>query len=484
LLRGTIVAVTTAASRASTVPGAPTPALPPAGTERLYYGWVILATLAVTEPTSWGVVYYAFGVLLEPMQREFGWDQAYLTGAFSLAVLVSAAAAVPVGRILDRHGARVLMTLGSSAAALLVVAWASVESLAGFYAVWVGLGVVMAAVLYEPAFAVLATWFERDRTRAMTLLTLAGALASPVFVPLTAWLAARWGWRTALVVLASILALVTIPPHALLLRRRPSDLGLRPTGAPHAGGSGALGDSATLRSAERSRVLRSAGFRWMSVAFWLQTFATMAVAVHLIPLLLDRGLGHGTAVAAAAVVGGMQIPGRVLLGPLERRVSARRLAVWVFLLQALGLVVLSTSGGAAGVFVFAALFGAGAGAATLVRATVVARLYGVENYGSISGVLAMFATTARAVAPLAASLGYGLAGGYGPVLWALVAVSLAAVGAQFFVEGRRDRRTSRPQESQGGSGLTGRSGEQGLVIGGILPRTRTARPGAPRRPPS
>jgi MFS family permease len=292
----------------------------------------------------------------------------------------------------------------------------------------------MAAVLYEPAFAVVATWFDRDRTKAMTLLTLAGALASPIFVPLTAWLTAHWGWRSALVALAAILALVTIPPHGLLLRRRPADLGLRPSGTPRRDAQSDRSAPVIFEGVERSRALRSPGFRWLAAAFWLQTFATMAVAVHMIPLLLERGLGHGMAVTATAVVGGMQIPGRVLLGPLERRVSARSLAVGVFLLQALGLVALSTARGAAGVFVFAALFGTGAGAATLVRATVVARLYGVGSYGSISGVLAMFATSARAFAPLAASLGYGLAGGYHPVLWALVAVSFAAVGAQCFVE--------------------------------------------------
>ncbi len=422
------MAVTTGAVRAKTIDGG-----------RLYYGWVILAALAVTEPTSWGVVYYAFGVLLDPMRQEFGWDQAYLTGAFSLAVLVSAVAAVPVGRILDRHGARVLMTLGSCGAALLVLAWASAESLIGFYAVWAGLGVVMAAVLYEPAFAVVATWFDKDRTKAMLLLTLAGGLASPIFVPLTAWLAAHWGWRTALVVLATVLAIVTVPLHALLLRRRPSDLKL-PVGRARSEGKARVDRGDELRSVERRRAIRSESFRWLAAAFWLQTFASMAVAVHMIPLLLDRGLGTGMAVAGAAVVGGMQLPGRLLLGPLERRVSAGTIAVSVFLLQALGLAALATTTGAAGVFVFAALFGVGAGASTLVRATVVARLYGVESYGSISGVLAMFATSARALAPLAASVGYGLAGGYRPVLWALVALSFASVGAQLFVE-RADART-------------------------------------------
>jgi MFS family permease len=314
-----------------------------------------------------------------------------------------------------------------------VLAWASAESLIGFYAVWAGLGVVMAAVLYEPAFAVVATWFDKDRTKAMLLLTLAGGLASPIFVPLTAWLAAHWGWRTALVVLATVLAIVTIPLHALLLRRRPSDMGLL-RGLERSESEARVDRGAEARSVERRRALRSESFRWLAAAFWLQTFASMAVAIHMIPLLLDRGLGTGMAVAGAAVVGGMQLPGRLLLGPLERRVSAGTIAVSVFLLQALGLAALATTTGAAGVFVFAALFGVGAGASTLVRATVVARLYGVESYGSISGVLAMFATSARALAPLAASVGYGLAGGYRPVLWALVALSFASVGAQMYVE--------------------------------------------------
>lgn len=401
-------------------------------TPRIYYGWIILAALAVTEPTSWGVVYYAFGVLLGPMQNEFGWDQAYLTGAFSLAVLVSAIAAIPVGWVLDRYGARALMTLGSAGAVVLVLAWASAKSLVEFYTIWIGLGVVMAAVLYEPAFAVVATWFHRDRTKAMTLLTLAGGLASPIFVPLTAWLAGQWGWRTALVVLALILAVVTIPVHALTLRRRPSDLGLQPA---EPGGEGERGLHADVqRCVEPSVVFRSAGFWWLTAAFWFLTFANMAVSVHMIPLLLDRDLGAGTAVTAAALVGGMQIPGRLLLAPLERRVSPRVVSLSVFFLQTVGLVVLLLAHGAAGVFVFAALFGVGAGASTLVRATIVARLYGVRNYGRISGVLALCATSAKALAPIAASLGYGLVGGYQGVLSGLVVVSVTAVVALYFVE--------------------------------------------------
>src|SRR5579884_224381 len=97
---------------------------------RIYYGWLLIATLGVTEAISWGVLYYAFGVLLEPMATELGWSRASLAGAFSLAVLLSGVAAVPVGQWLDGHGARGLMTLGSVLGVLLVLAWARVMSIA------------------------------------------------------------------------------------------------------------------------------------------------------------------------------------------------------------------------------------------------------------------------------------------------------------------------------------------------------------------
>jgi MFS family permease len=87
---------------------------------RLYYGWVVVGTLATTETISWGILYYAFAAFLVPMQRDLGWSTAALTGAYSLALLVSGLAAVPVGRWVDRHGPRLLMTLGSIGGAVLL----------------------------------------------------------------------------------------------------------------------------------------------------------------------------------------------------------------------------------------------------------------------------------------------------------------------------------------------------------------------------
>src|SRR5215471_599435 len=89
---------------------------------RPYYGWVLVGVLGVTETISWGVLYYAYGVFLTPMETDQGWSRGETSGAFSLALVMSALAAIGAGRWLDRHGGRVLMTAGSCIGALLVLA--------------------------------------------------------------------------------------------------------------------------------------------------------------------------------------------------------------------------------------------------------------------------------------------------------------------------------------------------------------------------
>ena len=391
----------------------------------LYYGWVVAGTLAVTETVSWGVLYYAFSVFLVPMQAELGWSPARLTGAYSLALLLSGLAAPFVGRWLDRHGPRALMTAGSLLGALLVLAWSGVQDATAFYLVWAGIGLAMAATLYEPAFATVATWFERGRGKALLLVTLAAGFASTIFLPLSGWLVGALGWRRALVVLAAVLAAGTILPHALLLRRRPGDLGLRPDGdplgTPLASVRGGEPAGATAREA-----LRDPAFRWMTVAFFFDTVSLVAVGVHLIPYLVERGDEPGFAASVVGLIGAAQVGARVVATVLGGRVSQVALTAGVFALQAVALLVLIGWQSRAGVLAAVLLLGAGRGVSTLMRAGLVAEFYGRAHYGAISGLLALFLTGGRALAPVGAGLAYGLAGGYGPVLWGLAAVSTLA----------------------------------------------------------
>lgn len=394
---------------------------------RLYYGWVMVATLSLTEITSWGILYYAFSVFLTPIGAEMGWSIAQMTGAYSLALLISGVAAIPAGRWLDRNGPRGLMTAGSVAATMLVVAWSRVESLLGFYLVWAGIGLVMAAVLYEPAFVVVTTWFRRYRARALTLLTFVAGLASVIYIPLSEWLVSGYGWREALLILAVLLAVGTIPLHALVLRRSPEALGLAPDGEPSAiqrGGSLVAEPRVTAREALRSRT-----FWWLIAAFVLATLATMTMTVHLIPFLIGRGFGSGFAASAAGAVGLLALPGRLIFTPLGGRIPRRVVTAAIFAIQTVSLAVLVVVPGTWGVVLFVVLFGAGFGAITPARAALVSDLFGASSYGAINGVVALCITASRAVAPVGAGRLLVAAGSYTPVIWLVAGLSALAVVA-------------------------------------------------------
>ena len=415
--------------------------------QRPYYGWVVAGTLAATETVSWGVLYYAFSVFLLPMQQELGWSPATLTGGYSLALLLSGLAAPLVGRWLDRHGPRLLMTVGSILGALLVLAWSTVDNLLAYYLIWSGLGLAMAATLYDPAFATLTAWFERDRPRAMLLVTVAAGFASTIFLPLAGWLVDLLGWRHALLALAALLALLTIPPHGLLLRRRPEDLGLHPDGAPPSSGTaGAAGVApGKITGVPPREALRHPAFRWLVAAFFLETLATVAVAVHLIPYLTARGDGATFAAVATGLIGAAQVLARVLATLLGGRLSQIALTASVFALPAVAVLLLLGWQSRAGVLAAVLLLGAARGVETLMRVGLVAEFYGRAHFGAISGVLTLFLTGARALAPVGAGAGYALAGGYEPVLWGLAVASLLAAASMLEV-GRNG-----PGRSNGGA---------------------------------
>jgi MFS family permease len=392
----------------------------------IYYGWVMLGTVSVTEVVSWGILYYAFSVFVAPMQLELGWSPIALSGGYSLALLCSGLAAVPVGHWLDRRGPRALMTTGSIGGSLLLVAWSQVETLWAFYLIMAAIGVTTAAVLYEPAFAIVAVWFRRQRGRALTVLTFFGAWASFVFIPLSNALVQALGWRSALLALAAILATLTILPHALVLRRRPQDLGLLPDGvlsASLADTPSAIAEKSILAQA----ALREARFWFLSVAFAISIFATVTLTVHLIPYLVGHGHNPGFAATVAGLFGLMSLAGRLLIGPLGDRYAREYLTAGLLAMQLAGLAVLALAPGTLGSLLFIALFGAGSGTLTIMRAALLAAYYGPAHYGSINGVQNLLLTGARALAPVTGGLLAGWLGGYAGMLWVLVGLLLLGI---------------------------------------------------------
>jgi len=401
---------------------------------RVFYGWVLAWMLGPTQLVSWGILYYAFSVVMPLMRAEMGWSAAESSAAFSIAMLASGLAAVPAGRWLDARGPRRLMTVGSILAVALVAAWSQVTSLLALYAVWACLGAVMATVLYDPAFWVMARWFRRKRARALTLVTFWGGLASTVFIPLTDALVRAWGWRSALLAEAVILALCTILPHALLLRRLPDEMGQLVDGEPAA----YLAGTPAPPSMPLGAAVRDRAFALLAAAFGLTSLLSAAMSVHLISYEISRGQSPALVAAAAGAVGVMQVVGRLTFAPLAGRLSPKTVTAAMCVFAAVAVLALVGLPAMEGLIVYVLLYGMGHGALTPLRASLVADTFGTAAYGSVNGALSLVATLARAAAPVAVGAFVTLTGTYVPALLALAICAFIAAGAVLFLrEGRK-----------------------------------------------
>ncbi|OEJ21329.1 MFS transporter [Streptomyces agglomeratus] len=370
-----------------------------------------LPALCATQITSWGIVYYAFPVLNSRITADTGWSPAFTTAAFSGALLVSALAGIPIGRILDRRGPRTVMTTGSILAVLALLTIAAAPNLPVFTAGWLLAGVAMAATFYHPAFAALTRWWGEDRVRALTIVTLAGGLASTVFAPLTAALAEHFTWRTTYLILAGILALVTIPTHALALRAP-----WPPAPPPHPPQGIAPGPA----------VERSRPFLLLAAALTLSGFAMYAVVIGLVPLLTERGATTTEAAWVLGLGGAGQTLGRTLYATLARRTSTTaRTAALITAGGATTAALALVPGPLPLLALIAVLAGTVRGNLTLLQATAVTDRWGTTHYGRLSGLLSAPASIAAALAPFA---GAALAGtvGYPALFLALATLSLAA----------------------------------------------------------
>jgi MFS family permease len=362
--------------------------------------------LAITTTISYGILFYSFGVFIKPMEAELGFSRAQSSLAFSMALLIAGLAAIPIGRYVDKHGVRGVMTLGSILATALVLAWSQIESLVGLYVVWLFMGLAMSAIFYEVAFTVVAVWFDQQRQRAMLLITLVAGLASTIFIPLQTYLISQLGWRMALVVLAGMVA-VTIPLHAVFLRHKPHSV-------------------LVAKDDDAKTIVRTGRFWWFVIAIATVRIAASAMSAHAVPMLLERGYEPALAATMAGSIGIMQLIGRIFFTPMTSRNSLFTLAIWTFSIHALGLAMLFFSG-AGSVWLFVIFFGASNGAITLARAGLLAEIYGSGHYGQLSGIIAFATSLMGAIAPLLAGILRDVTGGYTVVLVVIVLITISSV---------------------------------------------------------
>jgi predicted MFS family arabinose efflux permease len=261
---------------------------------------------------------------------------------------------------------------------------------------------------------VVVSWFDpASRARAILAVIVVGGFSSTIFMPLTGTLVEAYGWRSALLMLAAVHGVITVPLHAVAVRRAPYRA--RAIGAP---------------PVDRGRAVRAAlrdqRFWWLAVAFVAHGAAMSAITVHLVGYLVHKGHPATFAASIAGLLGVLSVTGRLAITGIQRRLSTAAVVAIVFTVQALGALGLLAYGvDRIGAALAVTALGIGFGVASLVKPTMLADRYGTAAFGTIAGILTTPITLAKALAPLAAA-GLLTAGGYGLVLAAIAATCLTA----------------------------------------------------------
>jgi MFS family permease len=379
----------------------------------------ILWMLSLGQLITWGLVYYTFPLFIAPMERELGWSRNEMFGALSAGLLVAGLCSIPVGAWIDRGHGRVLMTGGSLLAAIMMFVWSRTHSLPVLYAVWIGLGACQSVTLYEPAFAVVTRVYGPRFRQAIMVMTLVGGLASTFGIPFAQLLIERIDWRPTLVVLAAINVGVAVLIHWLFVPGPKVAAVPISHAAPVSDGS--------PRKSPLAAAVRVPAFWGLVIAFAGYGLAFSAMSFHLIPLLAERKVEMGVVMAIIALIGPMQVVGRVLLMAGQKHVTTIQLGAGIYFAFPIAMAMLALGiHDVYGLILFAILYGVANGLLTILRGMAVPEFIGPEGYGVVTGALTMPTNIMRAAGPLAASFAWSSFGNYTPVLWGLAVIMLIA----------------------------------------------------------
>ncbi|HEY0878121.1 MAG TPA: MFS transporter [Zeimonas sp.] len=389
-----------------------------------------IAALGLTQIVGWGTTHYLPAILADSIAGGIGASPTLVLGAFSWGLLVAGASARASGRLMDRHGARAVMTIASLLVALGLLAMSFARGWPLLFAGWTLIGLAMRSVLYDGAFAAMASLAGPGARRAISLLTLFGGLASTVFWPLGGWLDSVYGWRTTL----QVYALLNVVPCALLHARF---AGNRRTTVAQAHEANPAASPIGLEARHAQAALQLA-----ALAFTLHAFVQSAMAAHLVQLLAGFGFGAAVAVSAASLMGVAQVLARIGEMALQRRLSAVAVSVpSVALLPAAFAVALALPPSPTSAALFVLLYGCANGLMTVVRGALPLAVFGSVGYAELLGRIAGPGFVAAAAAPVLFS---ALIEAAGPAagLALLGVLSLGALGAIVVLAGLTRRASS------------------------------------------
>jgi MFS family permease len=349
---------------------------------------------------------YSLGPFIEPLQSEFGWSRAQISGGITIAGVVGALFSVPIGLLVDRIGPRPIALVG---VLLMTGAFALLGTATGESANWILLWSILAfANLWQQATvwtSAVASRFERSRGLAFAL-TLSGAsVAATVFPLLATWLIRMHGWRNAFMVMGAMWAALVFPILLLFFRGARDQGGRTPALAP--------AEAKVATGMGLAEGLRSPAFYQLLLASGLFTFTALGIIVHFVPILKDAGADPLAAAGIASLVGVFSVFGRLGTGLLLDRLPGHLVGAVVFLLPIFACGLLFFKGGNVwSQSTAAAIFGLTVGAEVDIIAYLASQHFGLKHYGVFSGAMIGALALGAAFGPLGAGAAFDGYGSY------------------------------------------------------------------------
>ena len=341
----------------------------------------MVSALGTSQTLAWASSYYLPAVLGAPIAAGLGLPTSVFFAVFSAVLLLQAMFGPYVGRLIDRHGGRAVLTISNLVLAAGLTVLAMAEGLVGLIVAWILLGIGMTMGLYDAAFAALTRLYGHEARASITGITLIAGFASTLGWPASAWFEHSFGWREACLIWAGVNLFVAMPLNWLVIPPAPP---LPPIGAAK--------DS--VRGMEPPR----GAMPILAFYFCTTAFVTGALQAHLLRFLEMAGASAAAAIIAGTLVGPAQVAARLFEFGLMRALHPVWSARVAAMLHPLGAGLLGLLG-PAGIAGFAIAYGAGNGMITIARGTLPLAIFGPSGYGLRTGLLSVPARLAVAAAP-------------------------------------------------------------------------------------
>jgi len=391
---------------------------------RFFYGYIVVIAALLIILLHYGTR-SSFGVFFKPMLNEFDWTRTLTSGAFTLSMLMQGVGSVIMGRLNDKHGSRVVMTLCGlflGLGYLLMSLTSGVWHLYLFYGVIIGIGM---GGSFVALLSTVARWFVLRRG-VMTGIVIAGmGVGTFIVTPISNWLISVYDWRTSYALLGGMVLVISILA-AQFLRRDPAQMGLVPYGADN-------GEEISSVSAEEGYSLKQAAdtmqFWMVMLIYFCLGYFVFTVYVHLVPHITDLGISATTATNVLAVMGALNATGCIVLGGIADRLGNRQVITISFILITAALFWLVPSTEVWMLYLFAVIYGIGSGGGAPVESTVVAELFGMKSHGYIFGFVSCSFTIGGAIGPLLTGYLFDVSNSY--QLAFIICGAISAVGLIF-----------------------------------------------------